>query len=181
MRSPLLSIPPARIICPPPVDDVDIAPFSEDKVEPGKIPTDPSSDVSESAHITMSPLLVCRVTAALVEEFPVALTRRIFPAPLTVVFAPIEVLPALELRKTSSTAVRAPPTVTVEQRASREPPELIVPVLEFVKVPELHTNSSPLEDVIAFETFMLPAVDVITADLPPAEPVQDWASLMTMF
>jgi hypothetical protein len=61
------------------------------------------------------------------------------------------------------------------------PPELIVPELEFVKVPEVQTKSSPLEDVMAAPIFIEPAVEVKTADLPPEDPVQDWAPLIKIF
>ena len=75
----------------------------------------------------------------------------------------------------------APSEVTAEQATSTLPSELIVPELEFVKVPELHINSSPLEDVMAAPIFIEPAVEVKTADLPPEEPVQDWVPLTNTF
>jgi hypothetical protein len=89
--------------------------------------------------------------------------------------------PPLDRIETEPEEVTAPSEVTVEHATSTMPPELIVPELEFVKVPELQINSSPLEDVIAAPIFIEPAVEVKTADLPPEDPVQDWAPLINTF
>jgi hypothetical protein len=69
--------------------------------------------------------------------------------------------------------VMFPPKVTVEQSTLKSPPELIVLADTLVKVPARQTKSIPLVEEIELATFTDPEVEVITADLPPDEPVHD--------
>jgi hypothetical protein len=96
--------------------------------------------------------------------------------------AEVVIGPPLDLMETEPEEVIAPLDVTVEHATSKLPPELIVPVFTSVlNVPEAQTKSSPLEDVMAEPIFIEPAVEVKTADLPPEDPVQDWAPLIKTF
>jgi hypothetical protein len=95
--------------------------------------------------------------------------------------AEVVTAPPLDLIETEPEEVTAPPDTTVEHETSTLPPEFIVPELVVVKVPELQTKPSPLEDVMAAPIFIEPAVEVKTADLPPEDPVQDWAPLINTF
>jgi hypothetical protein len=90
--------------------------------------------------------------------------------------------PPLDRIETEPEEVIAPPDETLEHATSTLPPEFIVPVFTSVlKVPEAQIKSSPLEDVMAAPIFIEPAVEVKTADLPPENPVQDWAPLINTF
>jgi hypothetical protein len=90
--------------------------------------------------------------------------------------------PLLDRIETEPEEVMAAPAETVEHATSTLPPELIVPLfVSELNVPEAQINSSPLEDVMAAPMFIEPAVEVKTADLPPDEPVQDWAPLIKTF
>jgi hypothetical protein len=145
------------------VEEPDKAPFSDDKVDPANIPTDPSRFASESDHMTRFPLLVLRVTAELVVAFWVAETLSIFERPVTVTFPPIAALPPvavnMELSKVWIVAL-----VLMDAQLTVSAPAKVIAPFAFEKAPApAHVKVKLLVELLEspVDTTMLPALSIV--------------------